>query len=298
MKTINATFLTHLGQPVTTTCLLVRVECVGAFAGTIYGFTDLDIDVAYDDGNGSVTYSADNGFSPKRVEQRADLSVDDSAINGLIADTGITEALVRSGIFNSAICTVYRINWKDLTSGRHEVVFHGRLGETEFSDMSFENEMRSLSQLLKQIIGQQYSTSCIATFGSSGVRWACNKAISWAASGTVTSVGTETQVEFTDTGRAEASGYFSDHGGVVEWLTGDNAGQQMEVSSFAADVFVLSLPLPYPIQVGDTYRPRLDCDKLFATCKDVHANTAYFRGQNLMPINGTGMIPGAEVVRA
>ncbi len=67
MKTIDATLLTHLAEEATTTCLLVRVECVGVYAGTILGFTDLDIDVTYNDGAGSVVYDSDNGFTPKII---------------------------------------------------------------------------------------------------------------------------------------------------------------------------------------------------------------------------------------
>ena len=85
---------------------------------------------------------------------------------------------------------------------------------------------------------------------------------------------------------------------MIEWLTGDNAGNQMEVDAFASDAFDLALPMPFAIQVGDTYRPRQDCDKTFAYCKDVHANTDNFRGQNKMPVDGKGLIPGAEIVRA
>ena len=45
--------------------MLVKVECVGAFAGTTYGFTDTNVDIAYNDGTGSLSYVADNGFTSK-----------------------------------------------------------------------------------------------------------------------------------------------------------------------------------------------------------------------------------------
>ena len=91
MKTINSTLLTHLALESTTTCLLCRVDCVGAYAGTTYGFTDLDIDVTYNDGTSSVLYVSDNGFTPKLIVQSAGTGVDSSAIDGVIAAGGITE---------------------------------------------------------------------------------------------------------------------------------------------------------------------------------------------------------------
>lgn len=296
MKTINATLLTHLALETTTTCYLVKVVCVGTYAGTVLGFTNTNTDLAYDDGDGSVTYVAENGFAPRRIAKTSSMGVDNSELDGVVTAAGITEAMIRSGLFDGAKITVYRVNFNDLTSGRHEVVDYGKAGETVFSDLGWRTEFRSLSQWLKQPISQAYSKTCIAKFGTMSGRWACMKAIAWAASGTVTSVGAETDRQFTDTGRAEATGYFDL--GVVEWLTGDNAGAQMEVDTFAADAFALALGMPFPIQVGDTYRPRLDCDKTFETCRDVHANTDYFRGQNKLPMDGTAMVPGAEITRA
>lgn len=297
MKTIHATLLSHLGEPVTTTCLLVKVECVGAHAGLMLGFTNLDIDVEYNDGDGLLTYESDNGFSPRRFTQTSAVAVDSSEIDGIVADTGITEAMIRSGIFNSAKMTIYRVNYNDLTSGRHEVMAYGRAGETKYDELGFKCEFRSLSQLLKQPISQPYSLTCIAKFGSSGVRWACNKALSW-ASGTVTSAGSETDRIFNASGIVAADGFYSDHAGVIRWTSGNNEGAEMEIDLYTVGHFELSLPMPFPILPGDDFDVRQDCDKLFATCRDVHANSVNFRGQNLIPVDGKAMIPGAEIIRA
>lgn len=294
MKTIEATLLAHLGQEVTTTCLLVKVECVGTYAGTILGFTDLDIDVSYNDGTGVLVYESDNGFTPKRTQQTSGMAVDNSEIDGVVTSTGITQEQIRSGIFNSAKMTIYRVNWNDLTSGRHEVVAYGRAGETKFNELGFTVEFRSLSQLLKQPISQPYSLTCRAQFGDAR----CQKAFVW-SNGTVSSLGTETDREFSDNSSFEANAFYD--GGVIEWLTGDNAGAQMEIDTFLSDSgggdFALALAMPFAIQVGDTYRRRQDCDKTFAACT-AYANTLNFRGENLIPVDGKAMIPGAEINRA
>lgn len=294
MKTIPAQLLTHLALGVTTTCLLVKVECVGAYAGTVFAFTNLDIDVTYDDGDGALLYQSDNGFTPKRVAYTSGTGIDNSEIDGVIAATGITEQQVRAGIFRSAKVTHYRVNYNDLTTGRHEVVAYGRAGRTVFNESGWTTEFRSLSQILRQPIGQLYSLACNAQFGDTR----CGKALTWGASGTVTSVGVENDRVFTDTGRTEIDGYYADNGGIVEWLTGDNAGIEMEVDSFSSDTFTLLMGLPYAIQVGDTYRPRRDCFKRYAAdCVAVHANGTRFRGFPLMPVDGTAMVPGAEIDR-
>ena len=91
--------------------------------------------------------------------------------------------------------------------------------------------------------------------------------------------------------------------GVVEWLTGDNAGSQMEIDDFGSGEFVLSLAMPYAIQVGDTFRVRKDCNKewddanngcLFHWAGD---RALHFRGEPHIPVadGGASMIPGTEI---
>lgn len=291
MKTIPSTLLTHLALPVTTTCLLVKVECVGAYAGTTLGFTDLDIDVTYDDGDGSLVYQADNGFAPKRFAASSGLGVDNAEIDGIIDATYVTEAKIRAGMFNSAKVTVYRVNWNDLTSGRHEVMAYGRAGESKYSQLGWTTEFRSLSQLLKQTISQPYSLTCRAKFGDAR----CGKTFVWTA-GTVTSVGSEADRQFTDAGLV-VSGDFYDFG-VVRWLTGANAGNEMEIENYSGGAFDLALALPFDIAPGDTFEVRQDCIYTFEYCRDVHANTLNFRGENLIPVDGTAMVPSAEIERS
>ena len=210
----------------------------------------------------------------------------------MVGDSGSpTEAQIRSGLFNFAKVTVYRVNYNDLTSGRHEVVVYGKAGETGYSELGWKTEFRSLSQLLKQTISQPYSLTCRAKFGDAR----CTKAFVYTA-GAVTSLGAETDRQFNDTSIVAANGFYN--GGVIEWLTGNNAGAQMEVDSYTVGVFALALAMPFAIVNGDTYRVRQDCDKTFATCKTTHANTLFFRGENLIPVDGTAMVPLAEIQRA
>lgn len=325
MKTIPAQLLTHLALPVTTWCYLVKVECVGTFAGTILAFTNLDIDVVYNDldtflpdsngdltvSAGALTYQSGNGFTPMKVAMTSSLGVDDSEMMG-VTGSNVTEQMIRAGLFNSAKVTCYRVNYEDLTAGRHEVVEYGRAGQTVYSERQFWTEFLSLSTLLKQPISKPYSIKCNAIFGSQPIgtggeqpeeKHPCRMPWVWGATGTVSSVnGTENDRIFSDSGRTENDGWYSDIGGVVEWLSGNNAGNQMEVDDFSGHssggTFTLALGMPFPIQVGDTYRPRRDCDKLFPTCRDVYANTDNNRSQNLIPVDGTAQVPAAEIVKA
>lgn len=297
MKTIPSQLQTHYDGESTTTCLLVRLELKD---GTIYGFTNLDVDVAYDDLDGSVNYESDNGFTPSRFESGADLAVDNGEMMGWVAAAGITEQQIRAGLFDYATVKVYRVNYNDLTAGRHEIVATGTAGQTRFDNRGWITEFRSLTQQLRQPLSTLYSTTCQVQFGSPK----CGKAFVW-VTGSVTSVGSETGRIFTDTALTDPDGHYLP--GVVEWLTGDNAGIEMEIDDHASDQITLAMPMPYPIQTGDTYRVRQDCNKVARTvgdvpghCKDRHNNLNRFRGQSFLPVadGGRSLIPGAEISRA
>jgi phage conserved hypothetical protein BR0599 len=295
MKTIPLALENHLALDATTWCLLCRIECKD---GTVLGFTNLDTSVLYDDGRGEVNYRADNGgFMPERYQATADLSVDNTDLTGWISDSGITIQQIRAGIFDYAKIDIYRVNYMDLSQGR-EIMGRGTLGQTQYGKTGWRNEFRGLTQQLKQTISLLYSLTCRAKFGDSK----CAKAFTW-VDGTVTALGVEADLGFTDSALTEDAEWYEP--GVIEWLTGDNAGIESEVDTFSAGgVIELMIPLPNPIQVGDTFRIRQDCNKIAVSkngmrgdCKDKHDNLLNFRGEHLIPVEdaGAALVPGAQV---
>ena len=288
MKTIPVALQAHYDGDATTTAYLCRMQCKD---GTVLGFTSLDADLTYDDGAGEVLYRADNGFEADRMQQSSDLSVGNTDLHGWLADTGITEQQIRAGFFDYARIRIYRVNYLDLPAG-HEIIAAGTAGETKFGGQGWSIEFRSLRQQLKQPICKLYSRTCRAKFGDAQ----CKKAFVWHA-GTVSSVdGIEGDRLFSAAALAQAKGYFVP--GVVEWLTGQNAGFHMEVDGFEAGAVSLAFALHYPIAVGDTFRVRQDCAKTFEMCKERFDNILNFRGEHLIPTDGgQSMIPGAQIAR-
>lgn len=318
MKQIPALLQADYDQDATTLCLIVRLLTK---AGDLYCWTSLDADVVYDpaaydphgtgDDWGSATHRADNGFTPSRFQASADMAVDNAELQGFFQDTGITLQQVSAGLFDGAAVRVYQINYMAPEHG-HEVMEYGRAGQTKFAQSFWITEFRSLMQLLKQPISNLYSITCRARFGSKAIgtgdgsfeeRFPCGKAFTW-VSGTVTSVGTNTRLTFTDSALTQADAYFD--GGVVEWLTGSNAGAQMEVEAHAADQITMALPMPFAVQVGDTFRVRKDCSKVHDDATNgcaFHWGTEWplhFRGEPLIPVadGGSNMAPGAQITRA
>lgn len=186
-------------------------------------------------------------------------------------------------------------------TGNHELVMYGTIGQVKtINGLSCFAELRGPQHQLKQTgIGLTSITCRVRTFGSQDGEepFPCkyNASGLW-VNGTVSGVGSESDLVFEDSSRAEADDYFAP--GLVEWLTGANAGRTSEVETFASDIFALRFATPYPIEIGDTYRARPDCTRNWEghnSCQ-TYNNRLNFRGEPKLPMGDGGRIstPGAS----
>ena len=289
-RTIPSTLLASIQTGQTTLCRLLKITCKD---GDVYGFTDLDTSVPYDDGTDDITYSAAQGFTPSQIATSNNLSVDNADLDGILANVsadGITEQDVQTGKLDFAAAVIYQVDYNNLTE--HMTLARGTLGEISIEDGMFKGEFRSLTQQLKQQIVQVTSLTCRATFGDTKCGY--DFTAEWVA-GTVTSVDAENDRIFTDSSLAQADDYFVP--GIVEWLTGDNAGKSCEVEGFGSGEISLTFPVPFVIDTGDTFRIRRDCGKTAAECKDTWSNLVNFRGEPFIPVAEEGSLqtPGADL---
>jgi len=94
---------------------------------------------------------------------------------------------------------------------------------------------------------------------------------------------------------APADSYFVP--GVVEWLTGANAGRQNEIESYTAATQTVTLVIPayQTIAPGDTFKIRRDCDKSKAACI-AYGNLLNMRAEPELPrANATDIQSPAQV---
>lgn len=291
-------------SPVQTDCLLVRILTKD---GRLFGMTDLDVDVFYDPASFDPGNTGDDwgplnhlagaqGMDFARLEAAADLSVDNSEIRMLPGDDSVTEAELLAGLFDSAQVRIYRVNYRSLGDG-HELVAAGQMGNTVVSENFGKVEFRSMTDLLKQPEADLYTIPCKHIFGGPK----CPKPYDWTA-GTVTAVDpTDAMRVFADNVLTPDNNFYVP--GVVEWLTGANAGIQMEVDQNTAGTFALSLGMPSAIQIGDTFRVRQDCSKIWGDAERgclYHwgdDRNIYFGGFPDIPVadGGSSMVPGAQI---
>lgn len=313
---IPAALQEHLDTGATTICGILRIEPVRP-GYSVIGLTDLDRDIIYDDGGGEVTYLAPVGFTSSAYVSTADFAVDNAETKSLFPEFDIpqlTEADINAGAYDYARYRLMLVNYDDLTQG-HANLSEGTLGEMRTVDgLHFMGELRSLFQKFRQSVVERDSLTCRATFGSQAAgssnaatapkieKFPCGIVVDdlW-VDFTVEQVGEESDLAFSFSGASSSSsssepGYFP---GVVEWLTGSNAGRQYEIGAYDAGVVTLSFSTAFPIAEGDTGRIRPDCTKQWAghlSCQ-FWDNRLNFRGEPFIPVGDAGStsVPGAGV---
>ncbi len=302
MKSIHPLLQGHLDSKTTTLCFLLKIVPKNAAA---FGVTSLDVDVDYDDGGGSLIYSSVIGLNQNAVESSSELSVDNSEAMLLIT-TDFTKNQIEAGLLDYADFFLYRINWADHSMG-HYIVQSGTTGAVRADDeLSGIIELRGLPQQLKQNYLDVYSITCRARFGSQVGEedFPCNfDAEALWQNNTVDEVGQDPDFEFIADITPSATGpngALPFDFAVIQFLTGNNAGLSVETDTVdtGTKTIILRFNAPYPIEVGDTFKMRPDCEKRFAEdCIALYDNLPNFRGEPLIPITeeAPSATPGANV---
>lgn len=265
MKNFDELFQAHLEyskvHTIATCWKVTRVD------GQVFGFTSHTQDIVVD----SVTYKAETGYKASSINQTADLSTDDLDIIGILDDDGLSEADLEAGLFDSAEVEIFLVNYL-VPTVYSPPVRKGKIGSVQRGTDRFTAELRSLMEELNVgTVGIIATPTCQAQLGDSH----CQVSLAaYTENGTVATV--TSNREFTDNSLSNEDDYFQF--GVLTWVTGANAGLQMEVKSWDVDTHTmkLMLPMPYAIQVGDTYTVHAGCDKTRETCYEKFSNVVNF----------------------
>lgn len=268
MQQLPTALSDHLAQEVTTlaTCWkLTRKD------GQVFCFTDHDADIVVD----GLTYKASSGITPSAVSSQLGLAVDNLELEGMLQDDMLNEADILGGKFDHAAVTIFMVNYQSPSDGVLPMK-SGWLGEVSLQDGQFTAEVRGVSALLQQNIGQVYTATCRAKLGDA--RCGVNL-VALQVSGTADA--SDATHNFIDAARTEERNYFAY--GQVTFTSGANVGLSMEVREFADGKFTLFLPMPNAIMAGDGYTAMPGCDKFFTTCVSRFDNALNFRGEPHVP---------------
>lgn len=278
MKTISPTLKAALSSG--NRCFLLKIE---GNNGVFYGFTNHDKQLDYD----GLTYYPAPGLKHLETYYTNSAEVSSSKFQMAFIDDGLVdEELVRSGVFDSASYTIYRIAWDDIAAGAY-VHDEGTLAGTKWDENKMKHETHGFERNLAQNVGVIHSPTCIHQFGDQfgdeDKPGACtlNKA-SFTETSSVSVVDAQ-RIQITIVLTGQADDFFTN--GVLTWTSGDNNGMSVPVKTHTvggSEQLTFALPTLNPIQVGDTFNVIAGCDKTFEQCRDKFSNTIHFGGHPYM----------------
>lgn len=270
MKTFAAGLAAHYALDATTLCQCVKFTRADA---TVIAFTTAQVDVTVS----AVVYGP--GLELGEIASAAGLAVDNLELTILPDEDGgtITRADLLTGLWNGAAFEIFETSFVDPTIGVN-ILKTGTLGEVRLDRGRFVVELRSLAQALQQPLGAVTSKTCRYRLGDAG----CTVALGpFTHAGAVSAV-TSQQV-FTASALPQAAEYFVE--GTVTFTSGNNDGYTQKCKVFTSGkVFTLSLPMPYAIQIGDTFSAVAGCQKRLAEdCATKFSNVLNFGGEPHLP---------------
>ena len=166
-KSISAGMRTHLDGTTTSLTTLWRII---RRDGQNFYFTDHDVNILFDDGDGEQTYLAAVGYDRSAIVNRASLAVDNLDVSGIVDSSNITLVDLVAGRFDNAEVRIMVVNWKNTADGMIRMK-RGRFGEVRVNQQgSFTTEFRGLSQALGQNILGVYGPECRADLGDNKCR--------------------------------------------------------------------------------------------------------------------------------
>lgn len=240
--------------------------------GTIFRFTahDEPLTVREPEG-GDFLYLSANSFSLTTIETSIGLVVSNMDIDGLIDDDSITENDLRSGLFDNANVELFIAYWSNSTVNILPLRTSW-IGEIQVDGPKFKVDLRGIAQKLAQVFIKGTSLECRYTFGDAD----CGLSLA-AFTHTYTIATVESRDIFTcNIAAPEHANTFQ--WGNAKWLTGDNAGTEMEVLHQFETRVQLFLPMKFTIQVGDTLELIEGCNKTWDQCK-AFGNGQFFGGE-------------------
>jgi uncharacterized phage protein (TIGR02218 family) len=264
--TLSTDFQNHLKGRSHKLCWLLRLALRD---GTILGFTDHDLALDFDDGDGSITYRPDFGMQISNVETGTGLDAGNFEITFPIS-SAITRQAVIGGRLNRAETRLSRIVWNNLAAGPRKVM-RGNTGEWRVEGDKAIAESRDQRDRLNQTVGRQLQNQCDADYADQIQCFATPTDVT----GTVSAVTSASQFTVTFTG-SYANGFFDK--GQVTGLTGGNTGIVAPIWSWAASGAIeLLFPLVEQPAIGDTFTVRDGCARTRAACM-AHGQILNFRG--------------------
>ena len=274
-KVLDPALKEALTATTTTLCwcwLITRVD------GQQLGFTNLDIPFVID----GVTYLGITGFDPTAAQQSQGLDqLDSQNLKGILDASGISEAELKTGIFDNAEVRRFLINYLDIPSSlsleppKHLELPRGFFASIKQNSLGYEIQTKDNLSKLDNQIGTTTSKTCRANLGDK----ICQKDLTnFTHNLTVTAV--ESKRIFSVDG-SHPNTYFDR--GRLRFTSGANNLLHLDIAYYANNRILMFQPAPFEISVGDTLTAVAGCRKTKLDCITKFENYAFFFGEPDIP---------------
>jgi uncharacterized phage protein (TIGR02218 family) len=248
--------------------------------GQIFGFTESDHEFDVD----GVTYTP--GFDLSELALSAGLAVDNMQVTFVPEAPG--DALIGvdllAGLWSGATFTIFECNHLAPTDGVN-VLRRGTTGEATLTATGYVLELRSLKQTLQQQLGEVTSKTCKYIFGSTAKpQGLCTIDIA-TRTFTYTVTAVASRREFTCSAAVEADDFYKE--GIARSTDALNDGYEQKIKAFSGGVVTLALPMPFEVQVGDTFDLVEGCQKRREDC---------VAKSNILNFGGEPDVPGPDAL--
>lgn len=250
--------------------------------GLVIGATNHDKDIILD----SVVYHARGGFSGTAFESDYEMTVDNSEIKSFFVTDFVTEKDIVGGKFDEAEVIVYLVDWD--TQQILSILQSGIVGQISNTNRIYTLEVRNIFELLTKKNTNKTSSNCPLVFGETGAN-KCNKDLSGLTHNT-TVASVISNKKFTLANNF-GDGYFDF--GIIEFLSGENAGMKFDIYKYASNIVDLWQVVPYPININDLLKLTKGCEKSLKACQ-AYNNVANFGGDPFVPGADTYMTGALE----
>jgi uncharacterized phage protein (TIGR02218 family) len=277
----------HLAERAHTRCNMLLLDCRD---GTSLGITDHNHDIAFDIGDGSVTYKCRTGVLPSDISQSAGLDTGNYEVTGPIGED-VTRAHVLGGKYDRARSRLFQINWANPSMGAIKITA-GNVASARIEGGKFVFEIRDDMDRFNQTVGRVLANNCDADFGDAR----CG-ATPTVESETVVSVTDAMRFKLTNSG-SRADDFFNL--GKITPTTGVNSGGlPIEIVDWndngdgTADVELFT-PLIATPAVGDGFDVQNGCSKARKSSDTTVPTCLTYN--NVINFRGFPEIPGSDQV--
>lgn len=256
--------------------------------GVSFRFTAHDKTLSIWETDGHVySYVPAGAFQLTALENQSGLAVSNMDIDAIITDDHITEDDLLAGKFDYANVELFIAYWSNSQVGVLPLRTSW-IGDLRVEGIDFRAELRGIAQKLAQVFVETTSLECRYDFCDVHyVRSHCG--LSRAAfEKTYTIQNVVSRGQFTV--NIQPADYGKYGWGLATFISGANAGLEMEVTHNDADLILLFLNMPYTIKSGDQLKLLQGCDKSYTTCKDTF--------NNLVNFGGEPFLAGADVLQS